>query len=284
MRPAHRTTKGLVMTDPYTPGNRHEDPVHAADLLGTTSGQPSQSYSVPADSGCYEIRFRLTGLDAYAVIFGLVLIASGVFRPQWPLYERVIIVALGGLSALQVVIPIVSRKILFRADPTGITLGNRGRFGFPSPNVSIPWTDIKKIALYKITRRSGKFGQTGSFMIIVPRGGAHSRTRRIDTWRLDTERLAAVAAAAAPDVPVDDAGDVDPWVDADLKRLAAVLSSNPSSSADTRAGRRPIDAAVKPSAQPTLVRTQHPPHQRKRPVTWDFTDSRAVLVLSHCVS
>ncbi len=215
------------MTDPYPPGNRHEDPVHAADLLGTTSGQPSRPYSVLPDSGCYEIRCRLTGLGAYTVFLGLVMIALGVFRHQWPPYERVISVAVGAFFALQVVIRIISRKILFRADPTGITLGALGRFGFPSPDVSIPWTDIKKIALYKITRRSRKFGQTGSYMVIVPRGGARGRARKIDTWRLDTERLAAVAAAAAPDVPVDDAGDVDPWVDADLKRLDAVFEQQP---------------------------------------------------------
>lgn len=223
------------MTDPYPPGNRHEDPVHAAGLLSTTSGQPSRPYSVPLDSGCYEIRFRLTGLGAYSVIFGLVLIAIGVFRSQSSLYERLGWAALGGLIALRELIPIVSRKILFRADPGGITLATRGRFGFPSPNVFIPWTDIKKIALYKITRRSSKFGQTGSYimgqtgsyMIIVPRGGARGRARRIDTWRLDTERLAAVTAATAPDVPVDDAGDVDPWVDADKKRLQAVSEQQP---------------------------------------------------------
>jgi hypothetical protein len=215
------------MTDPYPPGNRHEDPVHAADLLGTTSGQPSRPDSVPPDSGCYEIRFRLTGLGGYTVIFGLVLIAIGVFRTQSSLYERVIIAAVGGLVALREMIPIVSRKILFRADSAGITLGTLGRFGFPSPNVSIPWTDIKKIALYKITRRSRKFGRTGSHIVIVPRGGAHGRARRIDTWRLDTEHLAVVAAAAAPDVPVDDAGDVDPWVDADIKRLQAVFEQQP---------------------------------------------------------
>ena len=61
-------------------------------------------------------------------------------------------------------------------------------------------------------------------MVIVPRGAAYGRARRIDTWRLDPERLAAVAAAAAPDVPVVDAGDIDPWVDADMKRVLQMIS------------------------------------------------------------
>ena len=215
------------MTDPYPPGNRHEDPVHAADLLGTTSGQPSQPYSVPPDSGCYEIRCRLTGLGAYTVILGLVMIALGVFRHQWPPYERVISVAVGAFFALQVVIRIISRKIVFRADPTGVTLSSLAWLGFSSSTVFIPWTDIKKIALYKITRWTRRGGRTGSYMVIVPRGAAHGRRGRIDAWRLDTERLTAVAAAAAPDVPVVDAGDVDPAVDADMRRLRAVFEQQP---------------------------------------------------------
>ena len=214
------------MTDPYAPGNRHEDPVHAADLLSTTSGQPSRPDSVPPDSGCYEIRFRLTGLDAYRV-FGLVLIAVGVFQTQSSLYDRVSFAALGGLVALREIIPIVSRKILFRADPAGTTLSAPAWFGFSHSTVFIPWTDIKKIALYKITRWTRRGGRTGSYMIIMPCGAAHVRARRIGTWRLDPERLTAVVARAAPGVPVVDAGDVDPWVDADMKRLQAVVEQQP---------------------------------------------------------
>ncbi|HLQ53646.1 MAG TPA: hypothetical protein VK162_05155 [Streptosporangiaceae bacterium] len=228
------------MTDPYPPGDRREEPAFAPDqarlntvpgLLQTsglasdaTSGQTSRRYSVPPDPGCYEIRFRLTGLDAYGLSVGLLLIALSIFRYQPSLYEWVIIVALGGLLALRYVIPLVSRKILFRADPAGITLGTLGQFGFSSSIVFIPWTDIKKIALYKITRWTRRFGRTGSYMVIVPRGAAYGRARRIDTWRLDPERLAAVAAAAAPDVPVVDAGDIDPWVDADMKRVLQMIS------------------------------------------------------------
>jgi hypothetical protein len=231
------------MTDPYPPGDRREEPARAPDqarpnavseLLQTAglaadafSGQASERYSVPPGYGCYEIRFRLTGFAAYSIGFGLVWIALGIFQHQRSPYERVIMVAFGGLFALRCVIPIVSRKILFRADPTGVTLGTLGRFGFFSSIVFIPWTDIKEIALYKITRRSRQVGRTGSYMVIVPRGAAHGRARRIDTWRLDPERLTAVAAAAAPGVPVVDAGYVDPWGDADMKRLRAVFEQQP---------------------------------------------------------
>src|SRR5216683_4660636 len=98
MRHAHRTTQGLVMTDPYPPGDRREEPALAAGqarpnavpgLLQTaglasdaTSGQTSGRYSVAPDPGCYEIRFRLTGLAAYGLSFGLLWIALGIFQHQ----------------------------------------------------------------------------------------------------------------------------------------------------------------------------------------------------------
>src|SRR6266487_1721094 len=229
MRHTHRTTQGLVMTDPYPPGDRREEPAldpgqarpnTVPELLQTaglaseaTSDQTSRRYSEPPDPGRYEIRFRLTGLYAFNVSFGLVLIALGIFQYQRSLYERVIIAAVGGLFALRYVIPLVSRKVLFRADPTGVTLGSLAWIGFSSATVFTPWTDIKKIALYKITRWTRRGGRTGSYMVIVPRGAAHGRAGRIDAWRLDPERLTAVAAVAAPGVPVVDAGDVDPAVD-----------------------------------------------------------------------
>ncbi len=231
------------MTDPYPPGDRREEPAvdpdqarpnavpglpQTAGLASeATSGQTSGRYSVPPDPGCYVIRFRLTGLGAYSVIFGLVLIAVGVFQTQSSLYDRVSFAALGGLVALREIIPIVSRKILFRADPAGTTLSAPAWFGFSHSTVFIPWTDIKKIALYKITRWTRRGGRTGSYMIIMPCGAAHVRARRIGTWRLDPERLTAVVARAAPGVPVVDAGDVDPWVDADMKRLQAVVEQQP---------------------------------------------------------
>jgi len=104
---------------------------------------------------------------------------------------------------------LVSRKTLFRADQAGITLGPElGQSGLSS-TVFIPWTDIKNIALYQTTRRSARTGPTGSYIKILPRDvprTAPATTRRIDTlwqpWRLDSERLTAIAAAAAPSVHI----------------------------------------------------------------------------------
>jgi hypothetical protein len=205
-------------------GMRGELPQTAGLASEATAGRTSWRYSVPPDPSCYEIRFRLTAFYAFNVSFGLIWIAVGIFQHQQSLYERLIMVALGALFALRVMIPIVSRKILFRADPTGLTLATMGRFGFVRSTLFTPWTDIEKIALYKITRSTMRGAREGSYMVIVPRGAAHGSARRIDTWRLDPERLAAVAAAAAPDVPVADAGYIDPWVDADMERFRQMFS------------------------------------------------------------
>ena len=196
-------------------------------VMAGTDGR-ADHHSVASDPGCYEVRFRLTGLDALQISLGLVLIATGIFQHQRSLYERVIMAAAGGLIVLlRYVIPLVSRKVLFRADPTGVTFGILTWFGLSSFTVFIPWADIKKIALYKITRWTRRGPRTGSYMVIVPRGAAHGRGGRIDAWRLDPERLTAVAAAAAPDVPVVDVGYLDPAVDADMKRLRAVFEQQP---------------------------------------------------------
>lgn len=194
--------------------------------MAETDGR-ADHHSVAPDPGCYEVRFRLTGLYAFQISFGLALIAIGIFQHQRSLYGRVIIAVAGGLIVLRYVIPLVSRKVLFRADPTGVTFGRPAWLGLFSSTVLIPWADIKKIALYKITRWTRRGGRTGSYMVIVPRGEAHGRGGRIDAWRLDPERLTAVAAAAAPGVPVVDAGYIDPAVDADMKRLRAVFDQQP---------------------------------------------------------
>jgi len=139
----------------------------------------------------------------------------GIFAPE-SLPARVIVVALGGLFAVPYVILLVTRKIVFRADHAGITLGPELPM-FQFSTVFIPWADIKKITLYKITRPSRTMGrQPGTYIGIVPhdRAPADAAARRINTWRLDRGRLAAVTAAAAPGAPIVDAGEIDPFADA----------------------------------------------------------------------
>jgi len=80
-----------------------------------------------------------------------------------------------------------------------------------APPGSVP--QIKEITFYEITRISQTRGkQPGTYIGIVPRRAPPAgAARRISTWRLDRGRLAAVTAAAAPGVPVVEAGVIDPW-------------------------------------------------------------------------
>ena len=116
-----------------------------------------EDQSMPPDPGCYEIRFRLAGYEALFSVFGLLLFALGIFAPE-SLIARVASVAVGGLFTVPYVILLASRKIVFRADHAGITLGPELPL-FHFSTVFIPWPDIKKITLYKITRASRQMGR-----------------------------------------------------------------------------------------------------------------------------
>ncbi len=145
---------------------------------------------------------------------GLAFISLGIFVPA-PLSERALPLALGGLFTVPYVILLVRRTVVFRADHAGITLGPE--LPMLQFRTVFPWADIKKITLYKITRPSQTMGkQPGTYIGIVPhrRAPADGAARRINTWRLDRERLAAVTAAAAPAVPIVDAAEIDPFTKA----------------------------------------------------------------------
>ena len=118
------------------------------------------------------------------------------------------------------------RMIAFRADQAGITLGAvPGRLMVRRGTaVFIPWADAEKIILYP-ARPGGQapedrvqcvgvqqrersaalpVGNEQAAGCPVP-GVVAGATRRVTGWRLDRERLAAVAAAVAPGVPIVDA-------------------------------------------------------------------------------
>ncbi len=175
-----------------------------------------EDQSMPPESGCYEIRFRLAGYEALTPAFGLLILGAGIFIPHASLLGRVIGIAGGALFTVPYVILLVRRTIVFRADQAGITLGPEV-LKFQFSTVFIPWADIRKVILYKITRASRTMGrQRGTYIGIVPhdRAPADPAVHRINTWRLDRERLAAVTKAAAPGTPIVDAGEIDPWEDA----------------------------------------------------------------------
>ena len=122
---------------------------------------------------------------------------------------------------------VAGRKIAFRADMAGITLG-ADPLSWPFRHASavfVPWSDAEAIALYQ---GGGPFGwRTGDDPCIaiqrrpgapaLSRGNKPARrcplpgvaagaVRPVTAWRLDRDRLAALTAAAAPGIPIIDAG------------------------------------------------------------------------------
>lgn len=176
------------------------------------------------DQGLYEERYRLTGSVAVslAMSLGMLVIAVHASRGAW--------LALSLLAFVTVTVPAltaaVGRRIAFRADPLGITLGAEPLSwpGRDSSPMFIPWSDVESIILYS-GPKSGEPGASRRQCIGIkrrpgaprlPRGNEPARrspvpglaegaTRQVVAWRLDRERLTTLAAAVAPGIPVIDA-------------------------------------------------------------------------------
>jgi hypothetical protein len=162
---------------------------------------------VPPKPDCYEIRFGLAGYEALFPVFGLLFLAPGIFVPG-SLAQRLVFIACGGLFIVPYVILLALRPIVFRADHAGITLGPE----LPTLQISssfIPWADVDTVSLYRRVGLSNQRGKSpGTYIEIVlddNEPAALWATRRINTWRLDRQRLAAVTATAAPGVRIVDA-------------------------------------------------------------------------------
>jgi hypothetical protein len=177
------------------------------------------------DHGLYEERYRLTGTVAASLAVSLVMLGIALH------YSYGIWLALSLLAFVTVTVPCLAaaagRRIAFRADPLGITLG-ADPLSWPGRDSSptfIPWSDVERIVLYPgpksrepgakdrlcigIQRRPGAprlpRGNGPARRCPVP-GLAEGATRQVVAWRLDRERLTTLTAAVAPGIPVIDAG------------------------------------------------------------------------------
>jgi hypothetical protein len=176
------------------------------------------------DQGFYEERYRLTGSVALSLAVSLGMLAIALYSSQS------ILLALSVLTFVAVTVPSLAaaagRRIAFRADPLGLTLGAEPLSwpGRDSSPVFIPWSDVERIVLYAgpksrepgasrrqcigIQRRPGAprlpRGNGPARRCPVP-GLAEGTTRQVVAWRLDRERLKALAAAVAPGIPFVDA-------------------------------------------------------------------------------
>ena len=172
------------------------------------------------DQGLYEERYRLTGAVAASLAVSLAMLGisfHGAHNALW--------LALSVLAFVTVTVPALAaaatRKVAFRADPMGVTLGGdpMSWAGRSSGSVFISWSDVEKIVIYPtesgrqcvgVQRRASApplpQGNGPARRCPVP-GVAEGATRQTVAWRLDSKRLTALVAAVAPGVPVIGAGD-----------------------------------------------------------------------------
>ncbi len=177
------------------------------------------------DLGRYEERHRLTGRAIVGVAASFLLIGFGFLWHSPVIFLPIGIILAAFIAQGAGVIDLARRTIAFRVDHAGITLGavpdkltvRRGSALF------IPWADVEGIILYPaykrgpgehpavqcigVRRRAGAapllWGNEQALGCPVP-GVATWATRKIIDWRLDRDRLAAVAAVVAPGVPIID--------------------------------------------------------------------------------
>ena len=163
------------------------------------------------DQGCYEERYRLTR-PARVLASALLSLGLGLL---W--HQQLIFAVLTVLLAVPAVPALVLRPVAFRADHARITLGS-DRLLPRRPAVFVPWTDGRRGLIFYpgptssgdqapylgVQRRDGApalpSGNKQAPGCTVP-GVAAGATRRIKSWRLDRDRLAALTAAVAPASP-----------------------------------------------------------------------------------
>jgi hypothetical protein len=176
------------------------------------------------DPGCYEERYRVSRAAQRSWSASLILIPVAIGLMSVNFLVSLVLFVIGAIALSPIVAGLVARRTAFRADYTGITLGADMRDGWAlrwDRAVFVPWADIEQIVIYPgqgfpagsraprigIQRRPGapelSAGDGPAPGCPLPRVTT-AATRPVAGWRLDRDRLAAVAGTVAPGVPVTD--------------------------------------------------------------------------------
>jgi hypothetical protein len=198
-------------------------------LLGLRARWNHDSMYPDPDPGCYEARYRVSRAAQRGLSTSLVLLPTGLGLMNLYLPIALVLVVLGAITALPAVAGLALRRTAFRADYAGITLGADLRDGWTlrwDRGVFVPWAEVEQIVIYPgqgfpagsraprigIQRRPGapelSAGDGPAPGCPLPRVTT-AATRPVSGWRLDRDRLAAVTAMVAPDVPVVDLAAID---------------------------------------------------------------------------
>lgn len=172
------------------------------------------------DQGLYEERYRLAGPVLASLAVSLAMLGIGVRGWHDPIW-----IALSMLAFVTVTVPVLvaaaGRRVAFRADPMGVTLGANPQTwpGRANSAVFISWADVERIVIYQAGGTAGRLCVGVKRRPGAPRlpwgneparrcpllGVDEGATRQANAWRLDRERLTTLIAAVAPGIPVIDA-------------------------------------------------------------------------------
>jgi hypothetical protein len=189
-------------------------------------------------SAAYEEHYRWTTTVTWALFGCLAFLLIAILSPM-PLVLQVLVIGFFGWSAINGITYAASRKVAFRADPAGVTLGG-SPFRYKATTRFFPWADVEEIVLWQrmfpvsigrwtlfsfgplryisVKRWPGaprlSRGGTGladkpafhyspNYQAPIP-GIAAGAARALSTWRLDDDQLAAAITACAPTVQLID--------------------------------------------------------------------------------
>jgi hypothetical protein len=185
-----------------------------------------------AEPTAHEARYQWTPFISWAIAGDTAFVLVAALVPT-PLAIRVMVIAVFGYFGLWSLTCVLSRKIAFRVDQSGITLGG-SPFRYRSSTRFFPWGDITKIViwqrdvpftlwrwtLFSVTFRyiglqrrpgappvagdgSGRLDRPAFTAPVV--GIAAGAARKVTAWRVSADQLSAPVAAYAHNVAVEEA-------------------------------------------------------------------------------
>ena len=166
----------------------------------------------------YEERYCWTPTMVTGAALGAASLLAAILAPAVPLLARVPLAVAGTAVSVSCVAYSTSRKVAFRVDQNGVTLGG-GPFRYEAHTSFFPWEGVHAVVLWRRTpgrRWPMAFGsvryvsvQRHTELRPMPHGGPGlaapedlkaGATRGMQAFRVDEPRLAAAIAAFAPAV------------------------------------------------------------------------------------
>lgn len=177
------------------------------------------------EPGGYEARYGWNGRTIRLTAGAMVFVVLAIVLPlSLPLRVAALVLFGGGLVLL--LAGVLTRRVALRVDGDGVTLGG-SPLRYRAGTQTVPWAHIAAVVLWRqplpygssmrwvglqrhkgapalAGRRSRKAARAVAHTLIPVSGDTLLASRAVNSWRLDTGRLAAAVAHFAPGVPVID--------------------------------------------------------------------------------